>query len=698
MRVLATSRHRLGLTEEHLLEVRPLQVPDPDDDLSDIRLHPALALFADRAAAVVPGFALTPANRASVARLCRRLDGLPLAIELAAVRMRVLGVDQLLDRLDDRYRLLAAGSPAVPPRHRTLRAAVDWSHELCTPQERAVWARASVLAGTFDLATAEAVCADPPGAAVRADTGRTDPQATVPITPYDVLEALAGLVDKSVLIREEQPQGTVRYRLLDTLRHYGLDLLRRTPGAEAAARRRQRDWTQTRVAAYERAWFGPRQRDIVARLRADRDSLRTALEFSLATPGEALAGLRLAGTLWFFWHACGERREGRYWLDRALEANPEPTPERARALWTSALLTDGHGPESHGPESHGPESHGPENLAVRARELARTLGEPVEAAHAEHVLDVLHLLDGDLPAALAHCSATAARVPVPGTHPAVVALGHVQLAHALALLGHAERAQAVCERVLRRCERRGEDWVRSYALRAMAVAHTAREEWHRAESYAREALRRASAVHDLLGVGLTLDLLISITTALGAHGRAAALLGGADRVWSGISTDRLGSPAHTCARHQGEARAREALGRRSYERSYRRGAAMDLDETVAYALQEGLREGLRGGLQRGLQESVREIAERSEPSSDEGSVTEQQAPSASTPPAPLTARETEVARLVAEGLANQQIADRLVIARRTAEGHVERILGKLGFHNRSQIAAWATAQSLTAQR
>ncbi|MBK3648030.1 LuxR family transcriptional regulator, partial [Streptomyces sp. MBT33] len=200
-----------------------------------------------------------------------------LAIELAAVRMRVLGVEQLLERLDDRYRLLTAGSSAALPRHQTLRAAVDWSHELCTEQEQLVWARASVLAGSFDARTAEAVCAD----------GER-------VASHEVLEAVAGLVDKSVLSREEGPDG-VRFRLLDTLRHYGLDRLGRREGEEAAARRRQRDWMQRRAAESERAWFGPGQREIVSRLRADQDSLRAALDFSLTEPGEELAGLRLAG-------------------------------------------------------------------------------------------------------------------------------------------------------------------------------------------------------------------------------------------------------------------------------------------------------------------------------------------------------------------------------------------------------------------
>ncbi|MET9851081.1 ATP-binding protein [Streptomyces ossamyceticus] len=670
VRILATSRHRLALTEEHLLEVRPLPVPDPDGDLSDPAAHPALALFADRAAAVVPGFTLSPANRASVARLCRRLDGLPLAIELAAVRLRVLGVDQLLERLDDRYRLLAAAGPGVQPRHRTLRAAVDWSHDLCTPEERSVWARASVLTGSFDLETAENVCADAEtdaGAGAGTGTGSGSDGAPSLRTPYDVLEAVAGLVDKSVLTREEHWSGTVRYRLLDGLRHYGLDLLRRTPGAEADARRRHRDWTQRRVAAYERAWFGPGQREIAARLRADQDNLRTALEFSLTTSGEALAGLRLAGSLWFHWYGCGAPGEGLHWLERALDANPEPTPERARALWVAALLLTAVG---------GEDSSRARRLAAESRELALGLSPdlrrsaarpaPAEAAHAEYVLG-LTLLSGDDPTgAVAHYDSVLAGVPATGHLPALAALDQVQLAHALVPLGQTDRAVVLCEQTLRRCERHGEDWVRSSALRALAHAYTARKQWHRAESHAREALRRGLALHDVVGVALSLDLLIDITTALGARERAAVLLGGTDRLRAAdlcpgtpITGHRDGGRA---PRRDREAHLRRSLGRGPFERAYRRGGTLGLDELVSYALQ---------------QEPPQAVPET---------------------PVPLTARETEVTLLVAEGLANQQIADRLVIARRTAEGHVERILGKLGFHNRSQIAAWATTQGFAAER
>ncbi|NEB06365.1 LuxR C-terminal-related transcriptional regulator [Streptomyces sp. SID13726] len=654
VRILATSRHRLGLTEENLLDVRPLPVPDPDGDLSAADGYPALALFADRAAAVVPGFTLTAGNRAAVARLCRRLDGLPLAIELAAVRMRVLGVEQLLERLDDRYRLLTSGSPAALPRHRTLRAAVDWSHELCGEREQLVWARLSVAAGGFDLETAEAVCAD--GTSVRRE---------------DVLEAVAGLVDKSVLSREPGPDG-VRYRLLDTLRHYGLERLRGQDGDEAATRRRHRDWMLRRAAQCEAAWFGPGQRDIVARLRADQDNLRAALDFSLRAvgdeappseprpgpdvalakrrpgPDDALVGLRLAGTLWFYWHACGAPREGRYWLERALAASPGPSSERARGLWVAGLLAGC-----------------PEDLtrgrrrAEEARELALRLGDAAEAAHAEYVIGVVRLFADELPAALAHFETCVARGRVPGQHLSLVGLDQVELACALGFLGHADRAVEVCEKTLRLCEEHGEEWVRSYVLRMLALAHTVKRDWPRAERYAREALRLKLAVNDVIGLALTLDLTARIAAERSAHERAAVLLGGADHAWTSVDQGRWGSETLNSARREAESCAVRALGRAGFTSAYDRGAGLTLTELVGHALQE---------------------------------------PGVPAPRTPessrlrLTPREAQVAELVAEGLANQQIADRLVIARRTAEGHVERILNKLGFNTRTQIATWVTAQ------
>ncbi|MEU0113151.1 LuxR C-terminal-related transcriptional regulator [Streptomyces bobili] len=817
VRILATSRHRLGITEEHLMDVRPLPVPDPDGDLSAADGYPALALFADRAAAVVPGFRLTAANRSSVARLCRRLDGLPLAIELAAVRMRVLDVDQLLARLDDRYRLLTAGSPTAAPRHQTLRAAVAWSHELCGEAEQRVWARLSVLPASFDLETAEAVCGGvgaeagegagggrvpggqvlrrvfagqgpagqvsagqgpagqfpgdsaprpptsahpPPGSASQnlrdqreaslsarrvgrwagegpgawgvsgaespgsGREGAAGAEHSPPLQPYgildpyDILDAVAGLVDKSVLCRETGPDGGVRYLLLDTLREYGLERLREQPGEEHAARTRLRDWMQHRAATCERDWFGPGQPGIVTCLRADQDTLRAALDFSLTTPGEALAGLRLAGTLWFHWHACGAPREGRYWLDRALAVNPEPTPERARALWVSGLLAGC-------PEDLTRGRH----RAGQARDLAHRLGDAAEAAHADYVIGVIRLFSDDLEGALAHFRTGVDRGRVPGQHLSLVGLDRVELSCALGFLGRADEAIAVCEETRRLCADHGEQWVLSYVERMLALAHTVKGDWERAERHGREALRLKLAVHDVVGMGLTLDLLARIaaergsldrgardrvtadrgardrvTADRGAHERAAVLLGGADRAWADVDPSRWGSAALNATRRAAEDRARRALGRTAFRRAYDHGAALALADVVRHALGAPEPASRRRPTlppsgpahATGPASHAPRPAHPGRPPAPHtsGPAAPPRAPVVEAPPdaVRLTRREAQVAELVAEGLSNQQIADRLVIARRTAEGHVERILSKLGFSNRSQIAAWVTAQ------
>ncbi|WP_198536267.1 helix-turn-helix domain-containing protein, partial [Streptomyces resistomycificus] len=372
-----------------------------------------------------------------------------------------------------------------------------------------------------------------------------------------------------------------------------------------------------------------------------------------SAPEDRLAGLRLAGTLWFYWHACGAPREGRYWLDRALDANPEPTRERARGLWSAGLLAGCPEDLTRG-----------RRMAEDARALAQRLGDAAEAAHADYVIGVIRLFADDLPAALAHFEACVSRGRVPGQHLSLVGLDQVELACALGFLGRADRAVEVCEKALRLCEEHGEQWVRSYVLRMLALAHTVKQDWPCAERHAREALRLKLAVHDVTGIALTLDLAALIASHVGAHERAAVLLGGADRVWAAVDRNRWGSQALCTTRRDSEQRALEAIGRPAFVHAYDRGAGLALAEIVGCALQEP-----------GLPERPPVTPLLPDPAEIR-----------------LTRREAQVAELVAEGLANQQIADRLVIARRTAEGHVERILSKLGLNNRSQIAAWVTAQ------
>ncbi len=256
VRVLATSREPLRLGAEHVCPVQPLTMPELDGNplapkADAQRQYEALALFEERASAVVPEFALNRENQTAVTRLCRRLDGLPLAIELAAVWLRTLSVDQILDRMEDRYRLLARGSRTGLPRHKTLRATVEWSFQLCTELERTLWRRLSVFAGGIDLEAAEYVCV--------ADD----------LTADDVVFGLAGLVDKSVLSRVEGDART-RYVMLETIREYGRERLADS-GDDVAVRRRHRDHYMWLAEESEAQWFGPRQRAWLDRFRAAYD-------------------------------------------------------------------------------------------------------------------------------------------------------------------------------------------------------------------------------------------------------------------------------------------------------------------------------------------------------------------------------------------------------------------------------------------
>ncbi|MGY5124225.1 ATP-binding protein [Streptomyces nigrescens] len=214
LQVLATSRQALGVDGEHLLTVRPLSAPDPNrPPAAALTQYEAVRLFIDRAAAVVPGFTVGDDQGAAVAGICHRLDGIPLAIELAAARLRVLSPQQILERLHDRFALLSRGSSAEPARQQTLRAAIDGSFELCTPSERRLWAYLSVFRGGFDLEAAEEVCTDDG------------------LSQGEILDVVTGLVDKSILIREDH-RDHVRLRMLETIRHYGRSLLDQGAGSE----------------------------------------------------------------------------------------------------------------------------------------------------------------------------------------------------------------------------------------------------------------------------------------------------------------------------------------------------------------------------------------------------------------------------------------------------------------------------------
>jgi predicted ATPase/DNA-binding SARP family transcriptional activator len=321
VRVLATSREPLGLPGEVAWPVPALPLPTTGDraiGLEEALRSDAVRLFVERAREAAPTLRLTDADAPRLVSVCRRLDGMPLALELAAARLKVLSLDQVAARLQDRFRLLTGGSKAVLPRQRTLRAAVEWSYDLLEPSERLLFERLSVFAGSFGLELAEAVCADDELDAV------------------EVLDLLAGLVSKSLVARVPDQEGTARYRLLETLRDYAADRLA-ARGDDLALRRRHACAITAMAEEGGSAVEGAGRRAALEHLAATADDARLALEFALDFVEVDLA-LRLAAALWPFWDHRYDVTEGRSWLDRALAMPGGPEPARLRAMVGAAKL------------------------------------------------------------------------------------------------------------------------------------------------------------------------------------------------------------------------------------------------------------------------------------------------------------------------------------------------------------------------
>ncbi|MFI0942123.1 ATP-binding protein [Streptomyces sp. NPDC021020] len=563
LRVLAAGRRALGVTGERLLPLEPLPAASE-----------AVRLFADRAAAVLPGFAVTPANRAAVTELCARLDGLPLALELAAVRLRALSVEQLVDRLDDRFRLLTGGDPSAPERHRALRTAIGWSHELCSPAERLLWARLSVFAGHFDLDSAEYVCAG---------TG---------LAEDDVVEAVAALVAQSVLSREEDRAGRVRYRMLESVREYGAGWLAAL-GDEPRVRRRHRDWYLGLATWCELDWFSPRQTEVAARVAADLPNLRLALEFSFdGLPGEPpedpAVGQYLAGTLWFCWVGCGRLAEGRHWLDRALEVPAEPTEARAKAMWVYGYVALLQGDSAAA-------------LAVLqdCREQAVASGNATAEAYAVHRLGCLALVSDDMPRAERFIGDALLRYRSIGELNSNVLMAQVELAMSVAFQGDVAKAVGLVEEVRDICRDHGERWTQAYALYVLGYAAWLDGRPDRARRLAEEALAIDHSFDDLVGAVLALELLALITEGEGAPYEAAVLQGAARRLWESVGLRLFGSRYFNAPHAVCEQRVRAALGDAAYAAALGEGALLGLDAAARRALNrphadEGP-QGQRGG-------------------------------------------------------------------------------------------------------
>jgi predicted ATPase/DNA-binding CsgD family transcriptional regulator len=681
LRLLATSREPLRATGEAVWRVRPLTVPGaPDSEPTTGWLardgaasggrcpeplaFEAVELFVARARTALPSFGVSDRSAAEIVEICRRLDGVPLAIELAAALVGGLGLAQIVARLDDRFRLLTTGRRTAPARHRTLRAVVDWSHDLLGAPERALFRRLSVFAGGWTLEAAEAVCGG----------GGLDRGA--------VLETLLALVDRSLVIADVADEDGARYRMLETLRQYGREQLAAS-GEASELRRRHAAYF---LALAEAAGLDEPNADHARwfpRLDAELDNLRTALR--AATEQDVKSGLRLAGALWLFWIHRGLFAEGREWLAPLLErARPRP---RTRAM-AKAILAAAHLAVAQG------HAAAARPLAEEAVALAREIGDRARLGWSMHML--AHCLaDHEAEHAMLVRSVDELR----GTGDDIgLAWSLYCLGNAVALRGDAVGGQALHEKSLERFRRAGSRWGVALGLTGLgnaaassgdhATAHRllaqglalqrevgrrylsdtlnalGRAAWAlgrtgEAEEHFRESLTLARVQGARWEAAISLEGLAAIDLAAGRAHRATRLLAAAAALRSELGTAL--SPAEQAAFESKVTVARSALDKAAFAAAW---------TEVRAAPEPAITDALAD------EPSAEPIADGA-PAADARSRRD-----------PLTPREREVATLLANGLGNRAIAARLVISERTAERHVENIRAKLGVTSRTQIGVW----------
>ncbi|MFJ6700981.1 ATP-binding protein [Streptomyces sp. NPDC091272] len=547
--VLATSRHPLGSRGELLLDVPPLPLHGADG---------AAALFRDRARGALPGLTLDdPASDEAVAAVCARLEGIPLALELACAQLgagdrAARTVQDIADRLGSgpspRLDLLSRDG-TWPERHRALRTAIGWSHELCTPPERLLWARLSVFRGSFAQAEAREICAG----------GPLDGDA--------VVRTLQGLASKSVV---RQPAGGTTYRMLDTLREYGAMWL-----AELG----ERDGAADRHAAYhadlvrraDEGWLGPRQADWYRRIGDSYDDLCAALDHLLETDPEA--ALEMAGRVGFFWSCCGHLHEGRTYLTRILSSHSVPGPHRSRALWALGVITVLQG-------DHESARRLGEQCAVAAWQAKN----PEDMLSAAYLLGLTYLMMGRPRAALTVADRSlAARPGEAFDSPSQLRCRLVRV-FALTAMDRLAEAETAAVELRRICAGEGECWTRAYADYQLSLIALLQDRAQDAAAYARAMVDAKYRLGDSFGIALGLDLLAAALAAQGDGDRAARVFGAGHTYWSQVGHPQRGTPELAPVRAQCERLARAAIGDPAFERAYAEGAAAHQESALALAL------------------------------------------------------------------------------------------------------------------
>jgi predicted ATPase/class 3 adenylate cyclase/DNA-binding CsgD family transcriptional regulator len=677
--LLVTSREPLGISGEHVFRVSGLAVPPADLAVPDrLAAFESVQLFAEHAVLQRRGFIVDDANAAAVAAICVRLDGIPLALELAAARLGLLSESEINDRLDQRFRLLTTGSRTAGPRHQTLRALIDWSYDLLSPAERIVLDRLSVFAGGWTLDAAEAV-------ACGGD-----------VAEWQVLDLLAALVGKS-LVQAEVIRGSTRYRLLETVRHYAAERLSQRAGSDPhEARVAHRDHYLSLVEAAATRLRGSEELRWLDRIEAEFDNIRAALAFSIADPDGAEPGLRLATELKWFCYMRGHSGEIIAALSVLLQ-RPDarvPTRSRARALAASCHLLNNFGSNPAIPA-----------MAEEAITIARGLADDFVAGDALCALCWFTYLAGDLSAALALVDEAVALARSAGKpHLLTTALGHRAAFKGEA--GDLGAAAADQQEVLALAREAGDNYVLALTLMNLGVDQITAGELRAGVAYLQESLRVAevhgyqhvaAAVTANLGFAHLMDgdaasarrLLISVldgaratgektfvrvailglALAAGADGDpavAATLHGAADHLYerAGQAYDALDLGLRADSR----ARLLDQLGAAAFDAACQCGRALSQADAMALAVSTAPPDP-------GPEPAVTVPAARRAP--------------AAGPAGPLSARERQIIALLAGGAGNAKIAETLFVTPNTVRTHLDRIRDKTGARNRAELTRYA---------
>ncbi len=697
--LLATSREPLGIDGERVYRVPSMGIPADGDDAGAIRASEAVRLLEDRAAA--QGVPLAWDERAAevAGRICRRLDGIPLAVELAAARLRVLPAAELEARLDQRFAILTGGSRAAPPRQQTLRAMVDWSWELLTGAERAVLARLSIFAGGFALAAAEAVAAGPD------------------VPAAEVVGHLGALVDKSLVQFGDTGTGPGRYRLLETVRQYAAGQLDAQGPAACAARIAHRDYYLALAEAAAPQLAAADQAQWLNLIDAELGNLRAAIAYSL-TQADPAPGLRLAASLGEFWRARGHAAEGAGVLRALLDAPAaqEATPPRARALAAAASLLHQMGSYAIG-----------DDYCQEALAIARAAGDNYLVADLLSTRAWILLRQGQRDAALPLIESGLGLARRLGEPHLTARLLSVR-AHATYAAGdHADAARDAAE-ALPLFRQAGDRQHAGTMLGNLGNYELSAGDLDAARRHLAESLdifralnHRDGIAHQTLNLGLaeylsgspgaaealfaeSFDLTRRIgTKALMAYamiGLAMAGHGGADPGWSArlhgaadqvlADLGRVLEPLEARLADLDRQRLRAAMGAEAFEDEYAAGRALDPAGVLA-ALG---RKDAAAGQVRVAHQALQGMQAGREAQPAGALVSELDAAVSGEAVTVLTPRELDVLKLVAQGLSNPDIARRLVLSEHTVHRHLANILRKLNLSSRAAAAAWGVRTGL----